>query len=150
MKYSIRKKIVDKVELLLDIKKLRTVDKYELLIKGTASSGKCSKYIISQNNKEIIMDSVSITKIQYEIMLKTIGFNRELLNNNEFKMWKNVFQQKVNIVDPDWIKLINLEFGEELNTVRTHVNYRVTKKGIDYIAEKEGFKVNYNDFFKGE
>ena len=93
-----------------------------------------------------INDSFSINKNQYNLMLKAIGFERNKLENNTFKMMRNIFQQNKNIIDTDLINLTSLGLGR-LEESKIVTNFLVSKKGVDFISMVEKCDIDYNGFF---
>ncbi|NFN06137.1 hypothetical protein FDB50_15640 [Clostridium botulinum] len=89
---------------------------------------------------------IQINKTQYDLMLKTIGFEKEKLKDNTFKMWRNILQQNKNIVDIDLKKLMSLGLGLLEEGKRT-MNFYVSKKGVDFISMIEKCSIDYNNFF---
>lgn len=91
-------------------------------------------------------DDIEIDKIQYELMLVTIGFSREKIENNTFTMWKNILQKDKKLIDTDLIKLMSLGLGVLKEGKRT-TNFLVSKKGVNLISNVERCLIDYNGFF---
>lgn len=91
-------------------------------------------------------EDIEINKIQYRLMLDTIGFVSEKIENNTFTMWKNILQKDKKLIDTDLIKLMSLGLGVLKEGKRT-TNFLVSKKGVDLISNVEKCLINYNGFF---
>ncbi|NFI55931.1 hypothetical protein FDA48_06005 [Clostridium botulinum] len=127
-------------------RKKKTVAQCEPLIIGSPGSGKVRCYL-KPNSMEMLGDSdIQINTIQYDLMLRTIGFEREKLKDNTFKMWRNILQQDKNTVDIDLKELMSLGLGLLEEGKRT-MNFLVSKKGIDFISMIEKCSIDYNHFF---
>lgn len=114
-------------------KKKNEIEQHEPVIIGATMSGKVRSYVIPSS-------------VQYDLMLKTIGFEKEKLEDNTFKMWKNILQQDKNIVDIDLKVLMSLGLGL-LEEGKKTMNFHVSKEGIDFISMIEKCLIDYNQFF---
>ncbi|KOY66106.1 MULTISPECIES: hypothetical protein [Clostridium] len=89
---------------------------------------------------------IKINKIQYDLMLNTIGFTRKKLEDNTFKMWRNILQQNKKLIDTDLMKLMSLGLGV-LKEGKITTNFLLSKKGVDFISMIEKCSIDYNNFF---
>lgn len=108
-------------------------EKRKTLIIGATVSGKGRSYLVP-------------SKVQYNLLLETIGFEREKLKDNKFIMWRNILQLNKNVVDMDLKFLMSLGLGV-LEEDENSLDFYVSREGIDFISMIEKCEIDYNHFF---
>lgn len=94
--------------------------------------------------KELIILEKEISISNYDLMLHTIGFERNRVHRYKIYPHRNYFAESVSSTD-DWDTLERLGVAELMERKDDMVFYKLSDLGIKFVEAREGCKVIFDN-----